>query len=196
MAAKKAQATARKRPRQERSRATVEMVLEAAVQVFRREGWDATTNRIALAAGVSIGTLYEYFPNKKAILVELARRHVDVAEDAFERVLHSPLSLEERLEGVQAAIMQAQRFPSHALALVAGEEAGPDLQTRATRLTERVLQCLEQDAAHAGLEDGARRARAAFGAVGELTARAAAADPDDARRMAPYWLKMAIAMLR
>lgn len=50
--------------------------MEAAAQVFDREGLDATTNRIAERAGVSIGTLYQYFPHKQALLYELAERHV------------------------------------------------------------------------------------------------------------------------
>ena len=65
-------------PRQERSRATVEAILEAAAQVFERHGYAAgTTNRIAERAGVSIGSLYQYFPNKDAILVALVEQHVD-----------------------------------------------------------------------------------------------------------------------
>jgi AcrR family transcriptional regulator len=50
--------------------------LEAAAQMFGREGIAATTNRIAERAGVSIGTLYQYFPNKEALLRTLAERHV------------------------------------------------------------------------------------------------------------------------
>ncbi|OLT42353.1 hypothetical protein BJF85_23140 [Saccharomonospora sp. CUA-673] len=71
--------TPRKHPRQQRSRATVEAVLEAAAQVFEREGMAATTNRIAERAGFSIGTVYQYFPNKHAILAALAERHIDDA---------------------------------------------------------------------------------------------------------------------
>src|SRR5256885_17137254 len=67
----------RRRPRQERSRETVEAIVEAAAQVFERHGYAAgTTNRIAERAGVSIGSLYQYFPNKDAIVAELARRHI------------------------------------------------------------------------------------------------------------------------
>lgn len=52
------------------------MLLEAAAQVFSREGFAATTNRIAERAGVSIGTLYQYFPNKESLLRTLAERHL------------------------------------------------------------------------------------------------------------------------
>ncbi|MFF2088392.1 TetR/AcrR family transcriptional regulator [Nocardia sp. NPDC058176] len=66
----------RKTPRQQRSRQTVDTLLEAAAQVFSREGITATTNRIAERAGLSIGTLYQYFPNKEAMLHALAERHL------------------------------------------------------------------------------------------------------------------------
>ncbi len=70
--------TPRKQPRQERARATVDALLEAAAQVFERHGYAAgTTNRIAARAGVSIGSLYQYFPSKDAILVALVERHLD-----------------------------------------------------------------------------------------------------------------------
>ncbi|WP_307832026.1 TetR/AcrR family transcriptional regulator [Prauserella cavernicola] len=58
----------------------MDVVLEAAAQVFEREGIDATTNRIAERASVSIGTLYQYFPHKRALLLSLAERHLDAAQ--------------------------------------------------------------------------------------------------------------------
>ncbi|GAB3700425.1 TetR/AcrR family transcriptional regulator [Nocardiopsis oceani] len=72
--------TPRKLPHQQRSRETVDVLLEAAAQVFEAEGLDATTNRIAERAGYSVGTLYQYFPNKRALLYVLAERHLDEAE--------------------------------------------------------------------------------------------------------------------
>lgn len=67
----------RKQPRQERSRETVAVILEAAARVFAEHGYAAgTTNRIAAKAGVSIGSLYEYFPNKDALLVALMEAHI------------------------------------------------------------------------------------------------------------------------
>ncbi|WP_223168069.1 TetR/AcrR family transcriptional regulator [Nonomuraea sp. SYSU D8015] len=69
--------TPRKQPRQQRSRETVAAILEAAAQLFQRHGYaDTTTNKIAERAGVSIGSLYQYFPNKDALLVALAERHL------------------------------------------------------------------------------------------------------------------------
>ncbi len=53
------------------------MILDAAAQVFERRGYAAaTTNRIAEAAGVSVGSLYEYFPSKESLLAALMDRHL------------------------------------------------------------------------------------------------------------------------
>ncbi|TNF35888.1 MAG: TetR/AcrR family transcriptional regulator [Deltaproteobacteria bacterium] len=74
----------RKTPRQRRARATVDDLLEAAAQVFDALGYAAgTTNRIAERAGVSIGTLYQYFPSKEALAVALLERHL---EDGMRRL--------------------------------------------------------------------------------------------------------------
>lgn len=79
---------ARKQPRQARSRETVEALLEAAAQVFERHGYAAgTTNRIAARAGVSIGSLYQYFPNKDALLLALVEHHVDEGAARFAPLL-------------------------------------------------------------------------------------------------------------
>lgn len=65
----------RRHPRQERAHETVAVILEAAWRLLRQQGLTGfNTNRIAERAGVSIGTLYGYFPNKQSILVALARR--------------------------------------------------------------------------------------------------------------------------
>lgn len=70
----------RRRPRQARAQATAAAILEAAARVFAAHGYAAgTTNRIAERAGVSVGSLYEYWPNKDAILAALLERHLDEA---------------------------------------------------------------------------------------------------------------------
>ena len=69
---------------QERSRATTAALLEAAARVFASEGYArGTTNRIAERAGVSVGSLYEYFPSKDALLVALVEEHI---RDSSERL--------------------------------------------------------------------------------------------------------------
>jgi AcrR family transcriptional regulator len=69
--------TPRKTPSQERSKRTVERILDAATRIFHEHGYTgATTNDIADEADVSVGSLYQYFPNKDAILVALTQRHI------------------------------------------------------------------------------------------------------------------------
>ncbi|HTB75626.1 MAG TPA: TetR/AcrR family transcriptional regulator [Polyangiaceae bacterium] len=85
---KTARKPARKQPRQARSQATVTAVLEAAVQVLEREGVDAaTTTRIAEVAGVSIGTLYQYFSHRDAIFDALQDREFERALVLMQSVL-------------------------------------------------------------------------------------------------------------
>lgn len=68
----------RKTPRQARARATHDAILEAAAQLIGRHGLaDFTTNAVAARAGVSIGSLYQYFPNKDALMVALIGRQQD-----------------------------------------------------------------------------------------------------------------------
>jgi AcrR family transcriptional regulator len=62
---------------QQRSAATVDAVLEAAIRILTSRGYSAmTTSAVADLAGVSVGSLYQYFPNRLAIVAELFRRHV------------------------------------------------------------------------------------------------------------------------
>lgn len=71
----------RKKPSQARARRTVDLILEAAAQILASQGDEAlTTNRIAERAGFSIGTLYQYFPNRDAILDALIERERESSE--------------------------------------------------------------------------------------------------------------------
>ncbi|HUN53497.1 MAG TPA: TetR/AcrR family transcriptional regulator [Candidatus Sulfotelmatobacter sp.] len=66
----------RKAAAQQRSRATVEALVEATARILVREGFDkASTNRIAEVAGVSVGSLYQYFPGKEALVAAVVERH-------------------------------------------------------------------------------------------------------------------------
>ena len=76
----------RKSPVQARSVASVDAILEATIQVLLLEGKERlTTTRVALRAGVSVGTLYQYYPNKSALLQAALKRHLDEVTGAVER---------------------------------------------------------------------------------------------------------------
>jgi AcrR family transcriptional regulator len=90
---RKTSASPRKLPEQDRSRATVDVIVDAAARVLVKGGYAAfTTNRVAEKAGVSIGSLYQYFPNKEALLSELMRRHVDEIGAGVEEMASRPAS--------------------------------------------------------------------------------------------------------
>ncbi len=134
---RKSRLSPRKQAVQARSRATVDAILEAAAQVLARRGYAAgTTNRIAARAGVSIGTLYEYFPNKDSILVALVERHlsrstdrvleiaVRLAPDAdlrryLRRFVNAMLDLHSDQPGLHRVLFEEAPHPpeSHACAL-------------------------------------------------------------------------------
>lgn len=106
----KPRARPRKAPKQERSREMVETILEAAARVFVREGYArATTNRIATAAGISVGSLYQYFPGKDAIAVALLRRHRARIVETVARHLADidEASLEVRIRELFRAMIEA-----------------------------------------------------------------------------------------
>jgi AcrR family transcriptional regulator len=100
-------------PRQARSRHTVECVLAAAAQVFAEQGYaNTTTNHIAARAGVSIGSLYQYFPSKDALLMALAERHV---ERAFASVMEEVRAwrdapVPELLRALVGALVEAHQI--------------------------------------------------------------------------------------
>lgn len=116
----------RKEPIQKRSMATVSAILEGAAQVLERHGTDGfTTNAIAKQAGVSVGTLYQYYPDKNAVAaalsrtvrVSLVKRIADAAETARDQPLREGLRLL-----VTAALMGDAAHPRSARSLDALEE--------------------------------------------------------------------------
>jgi AcrR family transcriptional regulator len=101
----------RKSPVQARSTASVDAILEATVQVLLQVGKDRlTTTRVAARAGVSVGTLYQYFPNKSALLQAALRSHLSEVTEAVEQVCHEQRgkSLTEMATALINAFLQAK----------------------------------------------------------------------------------------
>jgi AcrR family transcriptional regulator len=87
----------RNQPQQPRSRVTVTAILDAAIRVLDREGLDAmTTSRVAEVAGVSVGTLYQYFAHREAIIEALQERELERAGAMLERLLMNPQPASDR----------------------------------------------------------------------------------------------------
>ena len=144
----------RRTPVQRRSIETVEAILEAAAQVFEREGYAAgTTNRIAERAGVSIGSLYQYFPNKDAVLVALTERHLQEGtamlvpllgalvddpppvHEAVDRVMHALLELHRHRPRLHRVLFEEAPRPGH---------LRHDLDAAANAATETVAEYLRR----------------------------------------------------
>ena len=85
-----AAATTRRRPQQQRSRELVSRVLDATERLLAQDAATAlSTTRIAAAAGVSVGALYQYFPDTGAVVEALARRHMDAFEALMEHAVEA-----------------------------------------------------------------------------------------------------------
>ena len=137
MTARKQRLEPRKPPVQKRSRATVNEVLSAAAQVFEAHGYAAgTTNRIAERAGVSIGTLYQYFPSKEAIAVAILERHIaDTDHRLHEWVGH----MVAEQHGLRAALHD---YVTGMLEMHSGQPRLQHILLEETPLPERVHQAV------------------------------------------------------
>jgi AcrR family transcriptional regulator len=135
----------RRMPRQDRSQDTVRALREAAARIFASRGYaGATTNHIAALAGVSIGSLYEYFPNKDALLVALLEEHLTAAEmlltHTAAETLADPYAGLRDVVGRFVRAMIALHAHEPALHRVLFEEAPlpPRVRQRLARIEERV----------------------------------------------------------
>jgi AcrR family transcriptional regulator len=111
--ARKPATSARKIAIQDRSKATVDALLAATARVLVKEGYDrASTNKIADAAGVSIGSLYQYFPSKEALVAAVIDRHIgsmmDVVRAALVRV--APLPIPDAARELVKVMIDAHRI--------------------------------------------------------------------------------------
>ena len=101
----------RRRPRQARAQATVDAIIQATARVLVEDGYDrASTNRIAQAAGVSIGSLYQYFPSKEALVAALVETHVDRMMEAVTRILDTDTEPSD-LHASADTLVRALKYP-------------------------------------------------------------------------------------
>ena len=110
--ARRALTKPRKVASQERSRATDEALVEATARILVKEGFDkASTNRIAAVAGVSVGSLYQYFPGKEALVVAVIERHqqeiMQTVRGELAEVLAQPV--EKAIRKLVAVAVKAHR---------------------------------------------------------------------------------------
>jgi AcrR family transcriptional regulator len=140
--------TPRKSPRQGRSIATVDAIFEATIQVLLSDGLiRLNTTRVARRAGVSVGTLYQYFPNKQALLFAVLERHLAVLAGAIEKACgESPCTTKQMIAEIivkaylQAKMAQAEVSP--ALYRIAMELDARELIESATRRSASAIETM------------------------------------------------------
>lgn len=130
----------RKTPRQTRSLQTVELILAAAARVLSRESLAGfNTNRVAEVAGVSVGSLYQYFPNKEALVVALIERDHARLADALEALLAGPPAggLRDTLQAVARLLIEQQYGDAVYAAAIDHEERRLPLGAQARQADQR-----------------------------------------------------------
>jgi AcrR family transcriptional regulator len=140
--AKKTSVGVRKRPRQLRSMDTVNLILEAAAVTLEKDGFPGyNTNAIAARAGVSVGSLYQYFPNKDALTAMLIERETAVlVADIEAAVKHA--NPHESLTGIIAACVAHQTRRPALARLLDIEEARLPIQRQNKRVTDKVQRAI------------------------------------------------------
>ena len=155
----------RKQPKQERARETVEAILTATARILVRDGFErASTNRIADQAGVSVGSLYQYFPNKQALVAALMERHIRDMYAVLEREIsrlpalplrHAVRELVELMIRAHAVEPRLHRVFAEQVPRVGTLERIVELERRFEELTRDVLERLRPRVRPRNLEIGA-----------------------------------------
>jgi AcrR family transcriptional regulator len=136
----------RRRPRQARAQERLERILDTAEQVFAGVGYEAaTTNAIAQQAETSIGSLYEFFPNKEALAQALADRYVERIGDLYNKhLVDEPATSPEALVShIIAALDEFYREHPGAVPLLNGRLTSPQLASAGERLQEGFVAGIE-----------------------------------------------------
>jgi AcrR family transcriptional regulator len=165
----------RKAPVQARSTVTVKAISEATIQVLLSQGTDRlTTTRVAERAGVSVGTLYQYYPNKQALLFAVLEDHLDrvsaAVEAACARARGKPLA--EMVKDVVEAFVDAKMARtdiSTALYRIAADLGGPTLVKRTSQRSQKALTAMLRTAPDAELGEEKFAIQTMFAAMAGTT---------------------------
>ncbi|WP_170295344.1 TetR/AcrR family transcriptional regulator [Paracoccus aestuariivivens] len=181
----------RKKPVQSRSAATVEAIHTATIQVLLASGpAQLTTTRVAQRAGVSVGTMYQYYPHKEALLFAIVERKLGMIEEAM-RLAVAELAgrnLTEIAQGIAQAWLDAKMADLTASRAIYGIAAEFDISEPILQCTRRMVEALEQlliSAPDAHFDDPSSTAfmLAALMGGSVRAVMEAGADPDDLARM-------------
>jgi AcrR family transcriptional regulator len=151
--------TPRKTPVQARSEDTVRAIYEATIQVLLRDGLEKlTTMRVAARAGVSVGTLYQYYPHKLALLYALLEQHLEqvtiTVEEACARVHGQPLNtMLAAYVNAYVGAKLARKDVSVALYSIRGRLEGDKLVQKLNKRTRRAVAAMLRTASDARLRD-------------------------------------------
>lgn len=138
----------RKAPVQARSAVTVQAIYEATIQVLQSHGTGhLTTTRVAEQAGVSVGTLYQYYPNKKSLLFAVLQDHLSKVSLAVEAACKGACGkpLTEMMQDVVEAFVDAKMARtdiSTALYRIAADVGGPELAKQVGQRSQRALEAM------------------------------------------------------
>lgn len=165
----------RKTPVQARSTVTVQAINEATIQVLLSEGAESlTTTRVAERAGVSVGTLYQYYPNKQSLLFAVLEGHMnkvsEAVEGACQRARGKPTA--EVVRDVVEAFVDAKMERtdiSTALYRIAAEVDGPALVRRTFQKSSKALEAALRTSPDAMLGDDKFAVQMLFGTMAGTT---------------------------
>ncbi|MDV4264197.1 TetR/AcrR family transcriptional regulator [Acinetobacter seifertii] len=167
----------RKSPVQARSTATIEVLHEATIQVLLKEGIvKCNTTRIAERAGVSVGSIYQYYPNRDSLLAAVLQRHLDsVAEKIEELCLkYEKTSIRTLISALVDEIILAKLSnpeESKALYAISGERGGLDLSKRMNNRMLAAVSNLLESASDIEFDDSQIVAEFVLGAIMGLIRR-------------------------
>ncbi len=133
--------TPRKTPRQVRATVTLDAIFEATIQVLLTDGpHRLTTTRVAERAGVSVGTLYQYYPHKQALLYALNQRYLDVLAEKVEAACraHHGASMSEMVEALVATYWRAKTERSDVTRVLYRSAVELDTETLVETFAHRV----------------------------------------------------------